>query len=93
MNATNRHRCRASGCLQMVAPELLMCPAHWRMVPPNIQAEVHSAYHAVTRTDASVSKIKAYTDAVNKAVEHVSALEFKRTTATAASLLKDEVAA
>jgi hypothetical protein len=36
--------CHARGCHGVVKPELLMCWAHWRMVPRNIQAAVYAAY-------------------------------------------------
>lgn len=83
------HRCRATGCMEMVSHKMLMCAAHWRMVPKPLQAEVHSTYRTVTRKEASFQNIKAYTSAVQKAVEHVAALEFSRITATAASLIRE----
>jgi hypothetical protein len=69
----------------------LFCKPHLKMVPPHMLRDIHSAYRTVTRTDASFKVIKAYTDAVNNAVEYVSALEFKRITATAVSLLQEAV--
>lgn len=38
------HTCHARGCGKSVAPELLMCGFHWKMVPPTIKKLVYAAY-------------------------------------------------
>jgi hypothetical protein len=38
------HTCHARGCSKPVKPELLMCAAHWRLVPKVIQRAVWAAY-------------------------------------------------
>jgi hypothetical protein len=38
------HHCHATGCTKAVKPELLMCLAHWRMVPQIIQRAVWANY-------------------------------------------------
>lgn len=72
------HRCRAIGCCKQIARGLLMCPAHWRMVPRHIRQEVWTTYKTVTRRDASSVSIAAYTAAVQKAVDAVSHMEIQR---------------
>lgn len=38
------HLCHAKGCPVTVPPKLLMCPTHWRMVPPAAQRAVWATY-------------------------------------------------
>jgi hypothetical protein len=38
------HNCHAFGCTRKVPPRLLMCAAHWRIVPRQIQAQVWKHY-------------------------------------------------
>lgn len=38
------HTCHAAGCDVPVSPSLLMCPAHWRLVPRALQQAVWAAY-------------------------------------------------
>lgn len=38
------HSCHANGCNKPCRPELLMCPAHWRMVPEDVQRAVYAHY-------------------------------------------------
>lgn len=40
----NRHICHATGCNVPVAPKMLMCPKHWRMVPRFLQKDVWATY-------------------------------------------------
>lgn len=44
MSGGGGHFCHADGCTVLVAPRFLMCPRHWRMVPPDIQRAIWSAY-------------------------------------------------
>ena len=36
------HLCHVPGCRTATPPRLLMCPAHWRLVPDDIQREVYA---------------------------------------------------
>lgn len=38
------HTCHADGCSVAVPPRLLMCAAHWRMVPRRLQADLWAVY-------------------------------------------------
>lgn len=38
------HKCHARGCPTPCRPEYLMCPRHWRMVPPRLQRAVWRTY-------------------------------------------------
>lgn len=38
------HFCPIDGCERTVADHLLMCQAHWRLVPPVLQRKVYAAY-------------------------------------------------
>jgi hypothetical protein len=69
------HYCHAAGCPVEVAPKMLMCAHHWRMVPKTMQWKVWSTYRKgqeVTK-DPSV----AYAEAAMTAVRHVATLEGK----------------
>lgn len=39
------HHCHAIGCETPTPPRLLMCPAHWRQVPAELQAAVRRAFN------------------------------------------------
>ncbi len=36
------HRCHVPGCKVEVSPRLLMCPAHWSLVPEVVGAAVYA---------------------------------------------------
>lgn len=38
------HRCPVRACPKKMPDHLLMCPPHWRMVPPGLQAAVWATY-------------------------------------------------
>ena len=38
------HKCAISGCEEMISRRLLMCPAHWRMVPQPQQRAVYNTW-------------------------------------------------
>jgi hypothetical protein len=40
----SEHICHAEGCTIAVAPEMLMCRKHWRMVPYRMQRAVWNTY-------------------------------------------------
>lgn len=44
MTAREPHLCHAEGCTAPCPPRMLMCPAHWQMVPSGQQRAVLDAY-------------------------------------------------
>lgn len=67
------HRCHAEGCEAAVAPKLLMCLRHWRMVPRALQRAVWAAYRPGQETDKSPSR--EYLAAARAAIAAVAAAE------------------
>jgi hypothetical protein len=61
-----KRRCSANGCQAMVAPSLLMCGQHWRMVPYAIQTRVWQHYRKGQEEtlQLSVEYLRAAADAV-----------------------------
>ncbi len=55
MKAESKHYCHARGCLKVIPPKLLMCPPHWRMVPPDLQAKVWATYRPGQEVDKNPS--------------------------------------
>jgi hypothetical protein len=53
---TRPHTCHARGCEVPVKPELLMCYAHWRKVPSQVQRAVWAAYRPGQCDDMRPSK-------------------------------------
>lgn len=47
MNRRNVLTCVILSCTHAVTPGQLMCPAHWRRVPADVQREVYSAHRAL----------------------------------------------
>lgn len=70
------HLCHAVGCLRQVEPKLLMCPAHWRMVPRELQRGVWAHYRPGQERDKAPSL--EYVRAARAAVEAVRIAERKR---------------
>lgn len=65
-------------CKTPVSAGMLMCLAHWRMAPRNLQREVNESWRAVTNRQAkSVEEVKEraarYRLAVEAAIEAVKA--------------------
>lgn len=73
MGATPKHTCHAEGCTRVVPPRLLMCPRHWAMVPPALQAGVWRHY----RTGQEIDKrpTREYLDAAHAAIAAVAVAE------------------
>ena len=61
------HQCPASECGEGVAPGMLMCRTHWRMVPADLRSAVWSAWRrgAGAGTPEHRAAILAAVDAVN----------------------------
>lgn len=66
------HRCHARGCRREVAPSLLMCPVHWRMVPRHLQRAVWQHYREGQEVDKRPSA--AYLEAAAAAIAAVAEL-------------------
>lgn len=67
------HLCHAKRCPVTVPPKLLMCPAHWRMVPPALQRAVWAAY--VKGQEIRKDPTPAYLAAAKAAIEAVAKKE------------------
>ena len=50
------HLCNAESCLQRVPARMLMCRAHWRMVPRKIQRLVWAYYREGQELDLDLSE-------------------------------------
>lgn len=50
---THTHKCAATGCQKQVPLNLLMCMAHWRMVPAPTQREVLATWRVRRRSIAN----------------------------------------
>lgn len=68
-----KHTCHARGCEKEIAPRLLMCLRHWRMVPPALQAEVWKWYRPGQESDKGPGYL--YLIAMRNAINAVAALE------------------
>lgn len=64
-----KHRCLATGCKKTLEVRFLMCAAHWRLVPSDVQREVYAAY-TPGQTVATASE--AWNQAVARAVRAVT---------------------
>ena len=69
------HTCHARDCGKPVKPELLMCFAHWRMVPRVIQHAVWAAYRPGQCDDKRPSK--EWHRAADAAIGYVARAEGK----------------
>ena len=71
-----KHTCHAKGCNVEVAPKLLMCIRHWRMVPKTLQAAIWRHYRPGQEIDKQPSE--AYLVTQRAAVAAVAAKEAAR---------------
>lgn len=69
MGPMSEHVCHAVGCERRVDPKLLMCPRHWRMVPPEQQRAVWVHYRPGQERDKRPTL--EYLRAAHAAVESV----------------------
>ncbi len=76
------HRCHARGCVRVVPPRMLMCTAHWKMVPRELQREVWRQYR--DGQERRKDPTGAYLDAANAAIDAVAKLEAERAAKAAA---------
>lgn len=73
MGPQTKHTCHAEGCTRVVPPRLLMCPRHWGMVPPALQAAVWRHYRPGQETDKRPTR--EYLDAAHAAIRAVAERE------------------
>mgnify|MGYP000482234381 CR=1 FL=1 len=73
--ASAEHTCHAVGCRVVVAPKLLFCLRHWRLVPKAMQRRVWAAY--VPGQEVRKDPTQAYLDVQREVVAYVAALEGK----------------
>jgi hypothetical protein len=64
------HFCHARGCKEVVPRELLMCAAHWRLVPRTLQRAVWLAYQPGQEA-GKAPLTSTYLDAARAAIEAV----------------------
>lgn len=77
------HLCHAVACERPVPPAILMCAAHWRMVPGELQREVWRTYRPGQERDKSPSR--AYLTALKRAVDVVARQEGRRASRASAA--------
>lgn len=68
-----KHHCHARNCNVGVPPEMLMCRAHWALVPKAIQQAIWRHYRPGQCDDKRPSK--AWLDAADAAIEAVYDIE------------------
>lgn len=66
---TKFHRCPAFGCQKDVPNKLLMCFAHWKIVPAALQDVIVAQWKYGVH--ARCHPTQAYTDALREALVHV----------------------
>lgn len=72
---THTHNCSATGCQKQVPLNLLMCMAHWRMVPAPLAREVYRTWQIRDRGNA---RTLAYQAAVAAAIAAVAAKQNRK---------------
>jgi hypothetical protein len=71
------HHCHARGCPKKTPPAYFMCPAHWRMVPRDLQAQVWDLYNA-GQEDGQANVSREYLEVTDKAIAVVATKEAER---------------
>jgi hypothetical protein len=72
---SSKHLCHAVGCKRPCPPRMLMCKAHWRIVPKALQDAVWATYRPGQETTKTPSD--AYLAAAQAAIDAVAAKEQK----------------
>lgn len=67
------HTCHAKGCNREVPPKLLMCTAHWRMVPRDLQRKVW--LHYVPGQEIKKNPTREYLEVMRAAIQAVAMKE------------------
>lgn len=70
------HTCHARGCNVPVPPKMLMCSAHWRKVPRDLQRSVWAHYRSGQEVDKNPTM--SYLDAADAAIKAVAKKELKK---------------
>lgn len=72
------HQCKVPGCAVWIVKSLLMCPGHWRLVPPDLQQKVSATWRRFTRParqnaniPSALASWRAYSLARNAAIEAI----------------------
>lgn len=70
-NRSGCHVCPVHGCVVIMPNHLLMCSAHWKMVPTALKSEVTRAYNLRFQegTDALREAQKRATESVNRIIK------------------------
>lgn len=71
------HECAAIGCGKTISGDMLMCAAHWRMVPAGVQARVWASWRSFQRIPATnhlmfFERRRAYLTARQAAIDSIS---------------------
>ena len=74
---THTHECSATGCPKQIPLNLLMCMAHWRMVPAPLARAVLDSWRARQRR-GEPECFAAHQAAAAKAIEAVHAKQFRK---------------
>jgi hypothetical protein len=69
----DKHLCHAEGCPVEVAPKMLMCFKHWKMVRPAIQAKIWKEYRPGQEIDKRPTA--QYLEVMEEAIQCVKAKE------------------
>ena len=69
------HRCYVTYCTKEIPPTFLMCPAHWRKVPPLMQRKVWHWYRKRENEPDNGEHTKPYFEAIEDARKFVENLE------------------
>jgi len=67
------HTCHATGCIEVVRPELFMCRKHWFSLPEALRKLIRAAYRSGQCDDWRISKV--YADAAREAIRYIATKE------------------
>ena len=70
--------CRANGCSMPAQAMLVMCPGHWRMLPPALQRTLRRSQQECAGDERDPALV-LYLDACAQAVEFVAMREMRTT--------------
>jgi len=69
------HQCHALNCKEKCEPQKIMCLAHWRMVPLDLQSAIYNSYRRGQCDDKRPSS--EWIKLARQAISHVARLEQK----------------
>lgn len=76
---TVKHSCAATGCPVKVAPELLMCKAHWYSVPRALRMRILRSYVPGQEREGWSATSAEYQAAVREVIDYVAIKEGRKT--------------